>query len=76
LRDNKNAALCSPTDVDAWHSALARAMKDNAWRARLARQARQDVEQYTWRKRVHIVLAWASTSHDHEDRAWIPGAGC
>jgi len=54
--NSANAVLCPPEDVDAWQSTLTRAAADGPWREQLARQARRDVEQYTWRSRVRRVL--------------------
>ena len=55
--NDHNAVLCNPEDVAAWQSALERAISDPKWRHSLGRQARQDVEQYTWQRRVRKVLA-------------------
>lgn len=52
-----NAVLCEPEDLDAWRRAIERAMADVQWRDKLAQQARQDVEQYTWRRRVQRVVS-------------------
>lgn len=52
-----NAALCDPDDITVWQSTLERAVSDSEWRHSLGWQARQDVEQYTWRRRVQRVLA-------------------
>ena len=51
-----NAVLCEPDDIDAWQRAIEKAIRDVQWRDKLAQQARQDVEQYTWRRRVRRVL--------------------
>ena len=76
LRDNENAVLCDPTDVDAWKSVITRAIEDDVWRDRLAHQARQDVEQYTWRKRVQTVLAKVNVFRNQEDSEWITDGNC
>ena len=54
--NESNAVLCGPEDVDAWKRTLERAAVDIAWRESLGRQARQDVEQYSWRCRVERCL--------------------
>jgi glycosyltransferase involved in cell wall biosynthesis len=59
--NDSNAALCGPEDVDAWESALRRAQREPQWAASLARQARAEVEEYTWRKRVRHVLGTLMT---------------
>ena len=56
ILNGTNAVLCDPEDLDAWQRGIERAMKDRAWRERLGQQARRDVEQYTWRRRVRRVL--------------------
>lgn len=52
-----NAVLCDPEDVDGWQRAIERAMVDREWREQLGQQARKDVKQYTWRRRVQRVLS-------------------
>ena len=52
-----NAVLCDPEDGVAWRDALERAIADPEWRHVLGQQARRDVEQYSWRRRVRRVLA-------------------
>jgi glycosyltransferase involved in cell wall biosynthesis len=52
-----NAVLCDPEDVDAWETALRRAMDDPAWAAGVARKARRDVEAHTWQLRARRILA-------------------
>ena len=52
-----NAVLCDPEDEDAWERALCRASTDTDWRGRLARNARRDVERYTYRSRVRQIFA-------------------
>lgn len=54
--DDTNAALCDPEDVDSWRRALGRAAADTPWCDRLANKARQDVQKYTWRRRVRRIL--------------------
>jgi len=52
-----NAALCDPEDITTWKTALERAIADPEWRQRLGQQAKREVEQYSWRRRVHRVFA-------------------
>ena len=52
-----NAVLLQPDDRNAWRSAIETLAKNPGWRAALARQAREDVEQYAWRRRVARCLA-------------------
>jgi glycosyltransferase involved in cell wall biosynthesis len=55
--NESNSVLCDPEDVIAWQAAIERAGANQAWRERLATQARIDVEQYTWRRRVRRILS-------------------
>jgi len=50
--DETNALFCAPDNVDEWVMTIRRAMSDAALRTRLAHQAWQDVQQYTWKKRA------------------------
>lgn len=52
-----NAALCIPDDMDAWQHAIEQAVTDKEWREKHGKQARQDVEQYTWRRRIQRILS-------------------
>ncbi|MEO0271930.1 MAG: glycosyltransferase family 4 protein [candidate division WOR-3 bacterium] len=56
ILSEQNAVLCDPEDVASWREAICRAKEDSSWRMTLAHQARQDVEQYTWRRRVQRCL--------------------
>jgi glycosyltransferase involved in cell wall biosynthesis len=53
----QNAVLCSPKAIDEWETAIRRAKEKPEWGQQLARQARHDVERYTWRKRVQRIMA-------------------
>jgi glycosyltransferase involved in cell wall biosynthesis len=55
--NEKNAVLCSPKAIDEWETAIRRAIGQPEWGQKLATQARQDVEQYTWRTRVQRIMA-------------------
>ena len=52
-----NAVLCPPEDPSAWAAALQSLHDDEPRRLRLAQQARQDVQQYTWQARAQRALA-------------------
>lgn len=52
-----NAVLCDPEDTTAWQATLERAVADAEWRLKLGQQAQQDVEQYSWRRRVQRVMS-------------------
>lgn len=55
--NSTNALFCPPEDENAWRTALGQLLSDPSLRASLARQARQDVEQYTWLARARNILA-------------------
>ncbi|NUQ00268.1 MAG: glycosyltransferase [Armatimonadetes bacterium] len=57
LTDEQNALLVPPGDITALAGALRRLHDDPELARRLATQARQDVEQYTWDQRVARILA-------------------
>jgi len=52
-----NAVFCPPEDVRSWQEALEDLLADPGRCAGLARQARLDVEKYTWLERVKKVLS-------------------
>jgi glycosyltransferase involved in cell wall biosynthesis len=54
--NEKNAIFCSPEDVDAWVQAVRSLLDDPARRAALGKQARHDVEEYTWLERARKAL--------------------
>ena len=54
--NEKNSILCAPDDIEQWHGALIRAESDGLWRSELAMKSREDVQKYTWRKRVQGCL--------------------
>jgi glycosyltransferase involved in cell wall biosynthesis len=54
--NEKNAAFCEPDNVDSWKAVLASLMNDENVRASLSRQARQDVQGYTWLARARRIL--------------------
>lgn len=57
LHHEQNALLVPPGDHEALAAAIRRIHDDPALSQRLANQAREDVEQYTWEKRVGRILA-------------------
>ncbi len=54
--DEHNAVFCPPEDIRAWHAALTGLLADSRLRGALARQARREVEQYTWLARAQKIL--------------------
>jgi glycosyltransferase involved in cell wall biosynthesis len=56
LRHEENALLACPDDPDAFAAAVRRLFVDPALAARLGRQARTDVEAYSWDARAHALL--------------------
>lgn len=55
--NQENAILLPLDDLDAWVTALQELMSDPERRARLARQARQDAQRYTWEGRAALILS-------------------
>jgi glycosyltransferase involved in cell wall biosynthesis len=55
--NSTNAWLCPPEDIDAWSQAIGCLITDAEKRLVLAKQAWQDVQQYTWLERSRIALA-------------------
>ncbi len=51
-----NAILLSPDDIDVWVKAIQELGSDANRRDKLARQARRDVQQYTWKSRAKKLL--------------------
>ncbi|MGF1538242.1 MAG: glycosyltransferase [Elainellaceae cyanobacterium] len=60
LRDRHNALLAEPDDPHAFKGAIAALLDDPGLSEQVAEQAAQDVQQYTWEKRVDSVLAFAA----------------
>jgi glycosyltransferase involved in cell wall biosynthesis len=52
----QNAVLCPPDDLPAWSQALRGLLAEDGLRQRLAQQAWQDVQQYTWEARARRSL--------------------
>lgn len=57
ILNEHNAVLCSPEDIFEWEMAIRDAIEKPEWRKKLAQQAQRDVERYTWRTRVHRIMA-------------------
>jgi len=55
--NEKNAILRPPDDIAAWAVAFNHLLQDVDLRVRLAAQAYQDVQRYTWQQRANKVLA-------------------
>ena len=56
ILNEDNAILCPPGDVNAWVRALRKIQSDPGSGLKLAIQARQDVEKYSWVERSHSIL--------------------
>ena len=54
--NERNAVLCPPDDLPSWSQALAGLLADAGLRQRLAHQAWQDVQAYTWEQRARRAL--------------------
>ncbi len=59
LRDGENALLVPPDDAAALADGLRRLLTDSALADRIARQARCDVEAFTWDARAQAILNFA-----------------
>jgi glycosyltransferase involved in cell wall biosynthesis len=57
LRDGENAALVAPDNPSALAAGIRRVLEDPGWGGKIARQARQDVEAYTWERRAEKILS-------------------
>jgi len=60
LRDGENAVLVKPDNPRALAEGIERALSDAELAARIGRQAREDVEQYTWEKRAVNITTFAT----------------
>ena len=60
LTHERNALLVQPDDPTALADGIRRLIDDPALAARLARNARLDVEKFTWNKRAERILASSS----------------
>jgi glycosyltransferase involved in cell wall biosynthesis len=57
LKDDENALLVEPDDLDGWEAALSRLGREEATRARLGRQALKTAALHTWHGRARRILA-------------------
>jgi glycosyltransferase involved in cell wall biosynthesis len=60
LRDGENAILIEPDKPKALAGGIERALSDAELAARIGRQAREDVGQYTWEKRAVNITTFAT----------------
>ena len=60
--NDSNAVFCPPDDLAAWKSALYSLQADEGKRQSLAKQALEDVRQYSWRSRMQRILEGWTTS--------------
>jgi glycosyltransferase involved in cell wall biosynthesis len=63
------AVLCPPEDVEAWSEALERMIIDPQGRERLARQAQEAAQDYTWLRRARRALEGFLSDGPHERRS-------
>jgi glycosyltransferase involved in cell wall biosynthesis len=54
--NEKNAVFCEPDDVTSWRTAVETLFNDEGRRLTLGRQARNDVQRYTWLSRAKLIL--------------------
>ena len=54
--NEKSAVFCEPDDIEKWKSALEDLLKDKTKRDVLGKQAKQDVQGYTWLARAEKIL--------------------
>lgn len=55
--NEKNAVFCEPGDIGKWKAGIEDLLADESRRVALGRQARQDVESYTWLARVEKIMS-------------------
>ena len=54
--NDKNAAFCAPDHLSAWKSAVEALLNDGSKRATLGKQAKHDVQDYTWLARAERIV--------------------
>jgi glycosyltransferase involved in cell wall biosynthesis len=54
--NERNAVFCEPDDVTSWRIAVETLFNEDSRRAALGRQARNDVQRYTWLSRANLIL--------------------
>ena len=60
LRDGENAVLVEPDDPKALAEGIERTLSDAELAARIGRQAREDVRQYTWGERAANIMTFVA----------------
>jgi glycosyltransferase involved in cell wall biosynthesis len=55
--NESNAIFCDPHDIESWRQMLIYAERNKSLRKKIGMQARKDVEQYTWIRRVDRCLS-------------------
>lgn len=60
LTNEANGLLVPPGDPEAIRDAVEQLRRDKQFRDRLARTARENVEQYTWTRRARLIAAFAT----------------
>jgi glycosyltransferase involved in cell wall biosynthesis len=58
LLNNSNAVLVAPDNLEAAAAALRRVFGDREWSDALARQARKDSENYSWKRRAMKIISF------------------
>ncbi len=59
-----NAILVPPDNLEAWEQAIVNLQNDAALRNRLADQARQDAQRYTWEMRARLIFGETSFANE------------
>ena len=54
--NEKNAVFCEPGDVEDWKSEIEKLLADKPRRLSLGKQARQDIQSYTWLARAEKIM--------------------
>jgi glycosyltransferase involved in cell wall biosynthesis len=55
--NEKNAVFCIPDDVDDWKLGVEKLLTDESRRVELGKQAKEDVQKFTWLARAEKILA-------------------
>ena len=56
MLNEKNAVFCEPGDVEDWKSEIEKLLADKPRRLSLGKQARQDIQSYTWLARAEKIM--------------------
>jgi len=54
--NEKNAVFCKPDDLDDWKLGIGKLLSDELRRVVLGKQARRDIEGYTWLARAEKII--------------------